>query len=90
MCEWISGNFFYRVKNRETIAAIEENNDTHCLQKQIETFPLVGLRFTDVTLWVLANDKSVSKCENVLSTVVGPWRIHFTTESITPVPVHKP
>ena len=28
------------VNNRETIAAIEVNNDMYCLQKRIEKFPL--------------------------------------------------
>ena len=32
------GNFFYR---KSTIAAIEVNNDTYCLQKQIGKFPMI-------------------------------------------------
>ena len=32
--------FLLEVNNRETITAIEENNDTYCLQKRIEKFPL--------------------------------------------------
>ena len=37
--KWVSENFFLsEVNNRETIAAIEENNDTYCLQKRIEKF----------------------------------------------------
>ena len=36
-----SGNFFYRKSTiGSTITAIEANNDTYCLQKQIEKFPL--------------------------------------------------
>ena len=31
------------VNNKETIAAIEVNDDTYCLQKRIEKFPLVHL-----------------------------------------------
>ena len=36
-----SRNFVYR--NRETIAAIEANNGTYFLQKQIEKFPLLNV-----------------------------------------------
>ena len=32
--------FLSEVNNRETIAAIEANNDTYCLEKWIEKFPL--------------------------------------------------
>ena len=32
--------FYSEVNKRETIAAIEANNDKYCLQKQIEKFPL--------------------------------------------------
>ena len=36
-----SGNFFYRrSKIGTTIEGIEVNNDTYCLQKRIEKFPL--------------------------------------------------
>ena len=35
-----TGLFLSEVNNRETIAAIETNNDTYCLQKRIEKFPL--------------------------------------------------
>ena len=36
-----SGNFFYRkLTIGTTITAIEANNDTYCLQKRIEKFPL--------------------------------------------------
>ena len=31
--------FLSKVNNRETIAAIKENNDMYCLQKRIEKFP---------------------------------------------------
>ena len=37
----ISGNLFYRKSTRETIAVVEANNDTYCLQKRIEKFPLI-------------------------------------------------
>ena len=33
--------FLSEVNNRETIVAIEANNDTYCFQKRIEQFPLV-------------------------------------------------
>ena len=33
--------FLSEVNYRETIAAIEANNDTYCLQKRIEKFPLM-------------------------------------------------
>ena len=32
--------FLSEVNNRETIAAIKANNDTYCIQKEIEKFPL--------------------------------------------------
>ena len=32
--------FLSEVNNRETIAAIEANNDTYCLPKRIEKFPM--------------------------------------------------
>ena len=32
--------FLSEVNNRETIAAIEANNDIYCFQKRIEKFPL--------------------------------------------------
>ena len=35
--------FLSEVNNRETIAAIEANNDMHCLQTRIEKFPLIHL-----------------------------------------------
>ena len=35
-----AGTFLSEVNNRETIAATETNNDTYCLQNQIEKFPL--------------------------------------------------
>ena len=35
--------FLLEVNNGETIAAIESNNDTYCLQKRIEKFPLMEL-----------------------------------------------
>ena len=36
-----NGDFFLsKVNNSETKAAIEGNNDTHCLQKRREKFPL--------------------------------------------------
>ena len=37
--------FLSEVNNRETIVAIGVNNDTYCLQKRIEKFPLVRDRF---------------------------------------------
>ena len=36
--------FLLEVNNGETIAVIEENNDTYCLQKGIEKFPLNQLQ----------------------------------------------
>ena len=33
--------FLSEVNNRETIVAIEMNNDTYCLQKRIEKYPLI-------------------------------------------------
>ena len=39
-CTRAAGAFLSEVNNRETIAAIEVNNDTYCLQKRIEKFPL--------------------------------------------------
>ena len=53
----VSGNFFYRkshTNNGETIAAIEANNDTYCLQKRIEKFPLIILpqKFHNFLSWM--------------------------------------
>ena len=46
-----SGNFFYRKSTiARTIAAIEANNDTYCLQKRIEKFPLYNLPCSRVPL----------------------------------------
>ena len=38
--DFFNGTFLSEVNNRETISAIEANNDTYCLQKRIENFPL--------------------------------------------------
>ena len=46
-----SGNFFYRKSTiARKIAAIEANNDTYCLQKRIEKFPLYNLPCSRVPL----------------------------------------
>ena len=42
--------FLSEINNRETIAAIEANNDTYCFQKRIEKFPLKRV-FYPVTLY---------------------------------------
>ena len=41
-CNWPQWELFLsEVNNGETIAAIEANNDTYCLQKRVEKFPLL-------------------------------------------------
>ena len=45
----VSGNFFYRKSTIGTkIAAIEANNDMHCLQKRTDKFPLRREIWSDV------------------------------------------
>ena len=46
---WISQWEFFlsKVNNRKTIAAIEANNETYCLQKLIEKFPLETISYFD-------------------------------------------
>ena len=39
------------VNNRTTIAAIEANNDTYCLEKRIEKFPLIPAVVTIEINW---------------------------------------
>ena len=38
--QWKLMLFLWQVNNRETMAAIEANNDMYCVQKWIEKFPL--------------------------------------------------
>ena len=45
-----SENFFYRMSTiGVTMAAIEPNNDTHCLQTRIEKFPLQDFENNGIT-----------------------------------------
>ena len=44
--------FLSEVNNRETIAAIEANNDTFCLQKRTEEFPLISLEMNSFYMYV--------------------------------------
>ena len=59
--------FLSKINNRETITAIEANNDTYCLQKWIEKFPLKPRKYANgCQAWILCY-----VCTSVMQTAIS-------------------